>query len=174
MNRLVIVAVALSAAVAAGWVTSCAPGAPPPIAPAPIPKLVPPLSDAATEEWVRLEAGTDARVFRVVAVTDFEVTVEITHYHGGEPAAKPWTETWPRNGWGLPRECLVRSIDPDRVEVGGKSYACWRFLVVNRARQEFWWFTDELPVHGALKIAALQKSGPDETGALRAVDWSGK
>ncbi len=170
-----LVAVAAVVAFAAGFVSAWwgRPSAPPPLPPPPQPTLIPPLHDAQVGEWIRLEAGVDAEVYRVVGATDYEVQVEVTSYHNGEPSP-PIQKTWHRNGFGLPPNCVVREIDPEVLEVGGTKYDCWRLSIFSREpgkAQLLYWICDKIPVHGLLEAAVVQKGAADETHAARLVDW---
>jgi len=149
--------------------TTCgqpAPPAPPP----PLPRFVPPLHDAQVGEWLRLSAGVDSEVYRVVRAGDFDVDVEIVKYHNDQPAGPPLVVTWHRNSFSVPPDAVIRSIDPDRLEIEGRWYDCWRLSIYGRQLQRYYWITDEVPAHGLIKVANMGKSGPDEANAVHLAD----
>jgi hypothetical protein len=157
------------AAVVALTAASC--GRDPPVAPqqaAPA-RLVPPLCDAQAGEWLRIESGRNAQLFRVVDAGDYYVDVETTTYQDEAPIGTPQRQRWPRNSFGLPQdECVIRAIDADRIEVGDRWYDCWRIFVTSRSGQEkFLWISDEVPVHGLLKVAGIRKAVADEAHAAK-------
>jgi hypothetical protein len=147
------------------------PAAPPP-APVAQPTLVPPLASTKVGEWIRLESGHDAIVYKIVGVADYDVKVEATTYHNDQPTGAPHVETWSRNHFGLPVESVIRAIDRDRIEVAGQMRDCWRFYLVAREGERFYWISDEFPVNGLVKMAGLQKGQTDEANAVRLVQWS--
>lgn len=168
--EVVAVVVALSA-------SSCCKDPPPAPPPPPPPSLIPPLHDAQVGEWLRLEVGVNAEVYRVVGVSDYEVQVEITSYRNGEPSSSPVVHTWHRNDFGLPANCVVRQIDPDSIDVAGKRYDCWRLSIFSHeagAGQRLYWVSDKIPVHGLLKAAAVQQGAPDDLHAAKLADWGPK
>jgi hypothetical protein len=174
MNRRLAVVLALALGLLLGFAAaSLRPGPPPPPPPPPIPTLVPPLHDAKVGEWLKVEAGVDSQMFRVVGVSpdDYELTVEMIQSSNGVPVGGPEFFKWRRNSWSLPSDCVVRAIDRDRVEVGGKHYDCWRLAVFSHQRNMVYWISDEIPVHGVLKFTAVGKHGPDDAHAARAADW---
>jgi hypothetical protein len=169
VTGVVLVAVALAAA-------SCRKDPPPP-PPAPFPSLIPPLHDAQVGEWLRLEAGVDAEVYRVVGASDYEVQVEVMRYHNGEPSSSPAVQTWSRNGFGLPANSVIRQIDRDAIDVGGVRYDCWRLSIFTReagAPQRSYWVSETIPVQGLLKAAIVQKGEADDVHAAKLVDWGPK
>jgi hypothetical protein len=137
-------------------------------------RLVPPLQDAQVGEMLRIEAGAGAEVYHVVGGDDFQVQVEVVQYQNGAPASSPTVLTWHRNGFSMPADAVIRAIDQDRIEVGGKTYDCWRLAVASRVRQLYYWISDEIPVHGVLKVASIVKGETDEVHAAKLVDWSPK
>ena len=157
---------------------SCCPAPPAALPPPVFPPLIPPLHDAQVGEWLRLAAGVDAEVYRVVRATDYAVDVEITRYHDEAPEGPPSVETWPRNGFSLPADkSVIRAIEPDRIEVAGKWFDCWRVHVFSHVAgltERVYWICDKIPVHGLLKIANVVKGGPDEAHAVRLADWSSR
>jgi hypothetical protein len=152
--------------------TACPAAPPPPPSAPPLPALVPPLANVKVGEWLRLESGADAILYRVVDTGDYDVKVEATTYHDQQPTAAPHVETWSRNLFGLPVESVIRSIDRDQIEVAGKRVDCWRFYVVAREGERFYWISDEFPVNGLLKFAALHKGQVDDVHAVKLVQWS--
>jgi hypothetical protein len=143
----------------------------PPKAPPPR-RLIPPLWDAKVGEWLRVEEGPASLVYRVVNAGETWIDVETTPYRDGAPTGSPQKTRWTRNSFGLPdNECVVRVFDPDRIEVKGKWYDCWRLLVSSATEQQMYWISDEIPVHGLLRVAAVHKGVADETHALKLVEW---
>jgi hypothetical protein len=170
MNQRVAVVIALAVGVAIGMaVAALRPSPPPPPPPPPVPTLVPPMHDAQVGEWARIESGVDAQLFRIVGVSpdDHEIKVEMVQSHEGTPSGPPVTLTWHRNSWSLPADCVIRAIDRDRIEVAGKHYDCWRLTVFSHVRNMVYWISDEVPVHGVLKIAVATDRGIDEMHAAR-------
>ncbi len=156
-------------------VASCdpAPVAAPTKAPPP-PRLIPPLWDAEVDEWVRLEPtdGSTSIVYRVVNAGDTWVDVETTSYVNGNFVGSPQKVRWKRNCFGLPEdECVIRAFDPDRIEVDGKSYDCWRILAGSATVQQMYWISDAIPVHGVLRVANVHKGDPDLKNALILKAW---
>jgi len=139
--------------------------APPPPPPA---VLVPPLHDAQEgEELVMRGAFGETWIWRVRSTTDETVEVEFVA-HPVDPADGVRTKTlvWHRNGFGLDEAMVIRRIARDRIEVAGRSWDCWRVHGHSRQGQRFFWVTDELPVHGTLKMAvANEKGAPEEVSA---------
>lgn len=153
----------LRVAVAAGLgVGACNPGpavAPPTAAPAR--SLVPPLHDAVVGEELRLRTGPTLWSYRVAHTSDDEVEVEfVSSWVGGSPppgwAPRSERLVWSRNGFGLADGFVVRRIDPDRIEVAGRWWDCWRLQCHSRQGLRFYWISDEVPVHGVLRIAPDQ------------------
>jgi hypothetical protein len=173
MNRTVLWPLAAAAAIAAAVVltATCGRAAPPPPPPAPIPRFVPPLQDAQVGEWLRLAAGVDSELYRVVRAGDFDVDVEVISYHNDQPTGPPRIVTWHRNSFSVPPDAVIRSIDPDRIEEGGRWYQCWRLSIYGRDVQRYYWITDEVPAHGLIKVANMGKSGPDEANAVHLADF---
>jgi hypothetical protein len=169
------VLLAIAVAVAAGLAAASCRDDPPPAPPPPPPRaLIPPLHDAQVGEWLRVETGVDSEMYRVVAATDYEVTVEITRYKAGEPTSSPTRQTWSRNSFGLPANCVVRQIDPESLVIGGVRYDCWRLSIFSRetgAAQRAYWISDAIPVHGLLEAAVVQKGSVDDLHAAKLVDW---
>ena len=130
---------------------------PPPAALPPPPRLIPPLEDAKVGEWMLRKAGNLAERLDVVAATDYDVTIKSTRYQNEQPSP-PVIETFHRNSFGLPPDCVIRAIDPDRLEVGGKTYDCWRLDVYTKVRRIYFWVSNEIPVNGFLKEAAVGKA----------------
>lgn len=123
---------------------------------------------------IRLEAGANAEVYHVVGGDEFQVQVEVVQYQNGAPVSSPTVHTWHRNSFSMPADAVIRAIDQDRIEVGGKMYDCWRLSVASRVRQLYYWISDEIPVHGVLKVASSVKGEIDEVHAARLVDWAPK
>lgn len=174
MNHRLAFVLALAAGALLGFVVAALrPGPPPPPPPAPVPTLVPPLHDAKVGEWLKVESGVDSQLFRVVGVSpdDYEIQVEMIQFHEGAPTGGAQHFTWHRNSWSLPHDCVIRSIDRDRVDIAGKRYDCWRLGIFTHQRNMIYWVSDEFPVHGVLKFTVVGKEGPDEVHAARAVDW---
>jgi len=173
MRRVTLNVVAAAAALV---LASCDEDRPrtPAVQPSPL-RLTPPLCDAKVDEWIRIEAGRDAQVFRVVNASDYYVEVETTTYEDQAPVGTPQRLKWWRNSFGLPEaECVIRAIDADRIQVGDKWYDCWRIFVNSRTGQEkFFWISDAVPVHGLLKVAAIRKGVADETHAAKLTEWGG-
>jgi hypothetical protein len=167
MQRFVALALVLLFAVSCNDDPPRAAPTPPP------PRLIPPLHDAKVGEWLRVEAGRDAQVFRVVDAGDYSVDVETTTYKEQAPVGVPHKTRWWRNSFGLPEdECVVRALDPDRIQVGDKWYECWRIYVTSRNGQErYVWVSEEIPVHGVLKVAAINKGVTDERNAVTLAEW---
>lgn len=140
-----------------------------PVAP-PLPTLVPPLNDAQVGEWVRIGVGKASEVVKVVDASDFQVKVQIIRYVDDEPQS-PVFEVWPRNSFGVPADGVIRAIDRDWIDVTGKRYECWRLAVYGRQRQMVYWVSEEIPVHGILKVAALNKGEIDDVNAMRLTGW---
>jgi hypothetical protein len=167
-----LVAGVLVAAIVASGRPQAAPEAPRPM------RLSPPLRDAEVGESLSLRSPAgDVQVYRVVDSTDRDVTVEVLTYQGDVPLAAPMKQKWSRNAFGVTDQIgVVRAIDPDRIEVQGRSWPCWRITIFGREDVRlFWWITDELPVHGLLKIARILKDGqPDEETAATLVASSAK
>ena len=120
--------------------------------------FVPPLNDAVVGEEVRLHRGPLVSTYRVARTTDDEVQVEFFESYEGTPpagwtAAPAKTYVWRRNGFGVPEDFVVRRADPDRIDVGGRSFDCWRLTCHSRAGLRFYWISDRVPVHGVLRIA---------------------
>jgi len=164
------------AAVAALMSSSCGKDPPPAPAQQPSPtRLIPPLCDAKVDEWLRIEAGRDAQVLRVVNAGDYYVEVETTTYQDQAPVGTPVRAKWWRNSFGLPEEdCVIRAIDADRIQVGDKWYDCWRIFVTSRTGQEkFYWISEAVPVHGLLKVAGIRKGVADEAHAAKLTEWGG-
>jgi hypothetical protein len=177
MRSPLVASCAAAAAVAAALAAaSCCKDPPPAPPPAPVRSLIPPLQGAKVDQWIRVQAGVDAEVYRVVNATDYEVQVEVTRYKNDEPSP-PVTQTWHRNSFGLPPNCVVRRIDPDSIEVGGVRYDCWRLSIFSHdpgVGERLYWVSEQIPVHGLLKAAIVQKGGPDEIHAATLVDWGPK
>jgi hypothetical protein len=153
-------AVAVVAALAAAPGCPRAPAGPPPaVAPA---VLVPPLHDAAAGEELRLRRGTEDYVWRVVSTTDEEVEVESTVFRDGVVSQPPVRIRFDRNGWGIPRDPhhVIREIRRDHVEAGGRGWDCWMLRVHSRTSVRYYWITDELPVHGVVRIAIDDRGKP--------------
>lgn len=161
----VVVAIAATIALTA----TCGPAPAPPLPPPP-PRLVPPLNDAQVGEWLRLASGVDSEMYRVVRAGDFDVDVEIVAYHNDQPVGSPRTVTWHRNSFSVPSDAVIRAIDPDHIEVGGKWYDCWRLSIYGRNVQRYYWITDQVPAHGLIKVANIGKNGPDEANAVYLAD----
>jgi hypothetical protein len=161
-------------AAAGGLASGCRdePQAPPAPALKPL-ALVPPLHDAQVGEMIRIQPdrGVDAEVYRVVETDDFSVTVERTRYHSDQPEA-PVRMTWHRNSFGMPQDTVIRSIDVDRIEVGGRWYDCFRLTVHSKVRTLAFWVSEEVPVHGVLKAAIVQKGEAAEMHAAKLVEMS--
>ena len=95
-------------------------------------------------------------------------------YKNGEPSSSPTVQTWPRNGFGLPANCVIRQIDHDSIDVGGVRYDCWRLSIFTReagAPQRSYWVSDKVPVQGLLKAAIVQKGEADDLHAAKLADW---
>jgi hypothetical protein len=169
MSRPASIALAAVAALISSSCGKDSPAAPPPSPPA---RLTPPLCDAQVGEWLRLESGRDAQLLRVVDAGDYYVDVETTTYQDESPVGNPQRQRWSRNSFGLPPdECVVRTIDADRIHLGDRWYDCWRIYATTRAGQEtFFWISDEIPVHGMLKFAAVRKGVVDEKHAVTRAD----
>lgn len=150
-------------------VKSCGPATEPPPPPPP-PRFVPPLQDAQVGEWLRLASGSDSEQYRIVRAGDFDVDVEIVKYLNDQPAGPPQVVTWRRNSFSVPDDAVIRAIDPDHIEVGGKWYDCWRLSIYGKQVQRYYWVTDQVPAHGLIKVANIGKSGPDEATAVHLAD----
>lgn len=135
-----------------------------------LPTLVPPLQDARAGEWVRFGVGKTSEVDKVIEAGDFEVKVQIIRYVNDEPQS-PVVQVWPRNTFGVPPDGVIRAIDRDRITVAGKPHDCWRIAVYGRQRQMVYWVAEDIPVHGLLKVAALNKGEIDETNAMTLTEW---
>jgi len=165
---------AIAVLVAGGAVVglaTCRPGGGGGNAPAaPSATLVVPLNDAVVGEEVRLRRGRSIWTWRVSHSTDDAVQVEFVETtEGGGPAGvsppPAQSHVWPRNGFGLPEGLVVRRIDRDRIEVAGRWWDCWRLQCHSRAGTRFYWITDEVPVHGVLRIAPdLDGDGQPDPG----------
>jgi hypothetical protein len=163
----------VSVLVAAALTSSCDPAEPAPAPPPPT--LIPPLHDAEVGEWLRAESGRRAQVFRVVDASDFDVTVETVTYDDGRPTSEPVTAKWSRNGFGVPSgnppEGVIRRFERDRIEVAGKLWDCWRISIHTRLGVVWYWISEDVPVHGVLKWALVQKGQADEANAARLADY---
>jgi hypothetical protein len=95
----------------------------------------------------------------------------VVSYHNDSPIGQPRTVTWNRNSFSVPPDAVIRAIDPDHIEIGGKWYDCWRLSVYGRSLQRYYWITDQVPAHGVIKVANVGKSGPDEANAVRLADF---
>lgn len=168
MRRLPLLLGAVLAAAACGDDPVPVPVSPPTL------RLIPPLQDAEVGEMLRLEAGATAEVYRVVGGDEYQVQVELVKYQDGAPVTSPSVLTWHRNSFSIPADAVIRAIDQDRIEVGGKTYDCWRLAVASRVRQLYFWISDEIPVHGVLKVAAVVKGQADEAHAAHLADWAPK
>jgi hypothetical protein len=93
--------------------------------------------------------------------------------HEGEPSA-PETFVWNRNGFGMPDGGIARAFERDRIEIGGRRYDCWRVAVYSRIGQRFYWISEEIPVHGVLKVAGVVNGAADEAHAVRLTAWGFK
>ena len=148
-------------------VLTCGGGEPAPASRAPAPILVPPLQDAEVGEWIRIQAGRDVQVHRVVDARELDVTIEYMQYHEDEPGP-PATIVLRRDSFGTPAEGVVRAIARDRVDVGGRSYDCWRLDVYLHIGQFAYWISEEVPVTGLIKYARIEKGAVDEVKIGRA------
>lgn len=169
---IVILAAAIVAAGAAVAIAIAARPAPPEPPPVRNLRLSPPLRDAQTGEWLRLQSGRDVQVYRIVDSGDLDVTVETTVYRDDRPLEAPQQQKWSRNAFGVPPSLgVIRAIDPETLSVGGRNYDCWRIAVFGRDQQFYFWICDEVPVHGLVKVAHIMKDGqPDEANAVTIVD----
>jgi hypothetical protein len=165
MNRSATIAL-LAAALTSSSCGKDPPAAAPQAAPT---RLIPPLCDAQVGEWLRIEAGRDAQLYRVVDAGDYWVDVETTTYQNEAPIGTPQRQRWPRNSFGLPMDdCVIRAIDADRIQIADKWYDCWRICANSRSGLEmFYWISDQVPVHGVLQVAGVQKGVADLAHAAK-------
>jgi len=170
---LAAVSLAALATSAALLAASCRKEPPPVAAPAATPRLIPPLHDATVGEWLRIETDRDALMYRVVDAGDYWVDVETLTYRDQAQVGAPLKQRWWRNSFGLPEdECVIRAIDSDRIQIGDKWFDCWRLFVTSRSGQEkYFWISDQVAVHGLLKVASLRKGIVDEAHAAKLAEW---
>lgn len=143
--------------------TSCREEAepPPPLAPA---ILVPPLHDAVAGEELRLRRGAgpgaEDWIWRIASVSDTEVEVEFRRMQGGAPLGPPENMRWPRNQFGVKDDYVVHECRRDRIEAGGRTWDCWLVRAGSRTEALWYWITDELPVHGVIRMAKDDRGKP--------------
>lgn len=140
---------------------------PPPAPPAPplqLPALVPPLRDAAPGEELVLRVGDTSFRWRLVRDLGHEVEVEYARYERDAPVAAPSRHVWHRNGFGLQPEWVIQSFVRERITVAGRPFDCWRLHVRSQKETRWYWISDEVPVHGIVRLAVDRGKGvPDET-----------
>ena len=132
----------------------------PPPPPPPPAILIPPLHDAVVGEELRLRRGTEDWVWRVASATDNELGIDFFVYRDGAPTGPPEALRWPRNGFGMPPDFVIREISRDRVVVADRSWDCWRVRAFARDGARWYWITDELPVHGVIRMALDDRGRP--------------
>lgn len=163
---------AAAALVAVVFVAPACDDAPAPARPGPrVATLVPPLQDAVAGETLVLRRGTTVWRWRVDSTTDETVAVEFVETDdrptgAATPAPPTLRRVWSRNGFGLMEGLVVREIQSDRIDVAGRAWDCWRLRCHARSGVLFYWISDEVPVHGVLRIAPdLDQNGlPDPSG----------
>ena len=128
--------------------------------------LEPPLHDAAVGEELVLRRGEQEWLYRVAQAKDTEGVVEVVTYEAGIPQARPQLFRWHRNGFGMPDDVVVRGIEPTRLVVDGRSVACWLLRAYSPRGQFAYWIDPAAPVHGVLRMAAVEDGRPVESGAL--------
>jgi len=139
-----------------------------------------PLNDAVVGEEVRLHRGPIVSRWRVAHTTDEEVQVEFVETFEGTPPAgfvpsPASTFVWRRSGFGVPDGFVVRRADPDRIDVGGRSFDCWRLMCHSRAGVRFYWISAEIPVHGVIRIAPdLDGDGAPDAAHQADLLWDSK
>lgn len=168
LSRLLILGCA-AAILSALLLTACEPEyAPPPPPPAAM-ALIPPLHDAEPGEMLRLRrGGAQVNQYRVVSVTDLAVEVETIRYdERGEPMGPATTESWSRNGWGLPPGGVIRAFEQETVVIAKRSYACWRIdYVLPDAGKFYYWIDSSLPVNGLVRVARDTDGKPELENAF--------
>lgn len=167
----VVVARAGAAAVAVAALGGGCRDVPPPPPPAPMPALlIPPLHDAEPGEELRMRRGYEEWIWRVASATDEEIEIDCRKTLNGTPIGTPETQRWSRNGFGLPKGCVIREVRRDRIEVAGKEWTCWLIRAVSRENGAFWyWISEELPVSGFLRIAKDERGKPQLGAATEAM-----
>lgn len=135
--------------------------APPDAGPAAL--FVPPLRDAAVGEELMVRRGATAWKWRVASTDEQFVGVEVQEYVDDVPQGPLQAYRWHRNGFGLPEEFVVQEIARDHIQVGAGTYDCWRLTVRGAKALRWYWVTDQVPVHGLLRIAVdlNNKGTPD-------------
>jgi hypothetical protein len=129
--------------------------------PPPAPAIfVPPLFDAEPGEELRLRRGNEDWIWRIVSATDTELQVDYRIVRAGEPAGPVKPMTWPRNNLGLPEGFVVFDMRRDRIEAAGRTWECWLVRAKAEEGVRCYWITEELPVHGVIRIAREERGRP--------------
>ena len=161
-----LAAVALVVSSVALFPVGCAPEAKAPGTLA-LPGFAPPLNDAQVGEELVLRRGEQEWRYTVVEAGDTNVRVQALTYENGEPTDRPKLIEWHRNGFGVPQDAVIRRIERGRVETGGRSWVCWILHVYTRDRGRYiYWISDQVAVHGILKMAKMGDQGVDEQNAI--------
>lgn len=105
----------------------------------------------ADEDWI----------WRVTSATGHEVEVEFRRFRDGVALGPAENLVWSRNLWGLPPGYRVDELARDRLEVGGRAWDCWRMRAVSPNDLRWYWFTEELPVSGFLRVARDDRGKPE-------------
>lgn len=136
--------------------TGC-PAAPPPAPPMAPARFVPPLVDAEPGEELRLRRGDEDWIWRVASTSEVEVLVEFRKVRGGEPTEPARSLSMHRNNLGLPEGFMVLEMRRDRIEAAGRSWDCWRVRARAGDSVRSYWISEELPVHGVIRIAVEER-----------------
>jgi hypothetical protein len=132
-----------------------------------LPGMSPPLNDATIGEELVLSRGATEWRYTVIEAGDTHVKVEVMRYVDGTPDGKPERFRWHRNGFGVPDDAVIRRIERGRIDAGGRAWSCWILHVFTRDRGNYYyWLSDEVGVHGIVKIAKSADEGIDDRHAL--------
>jgi hypothetical protein len=154
---------------AAGWLAGRASVPPPP----PPPFYANPLGEVARDEVLVLKGDDGIRdTYRVVEVTGETVLLAVGKEAPGQAATTRQLRV-ARSFWGAlvilggdidpasaeasVRDFVVKSATPEdvRVESLGRTFHCWRIEGMRKGSgPTTYWITDELPVHGIVKMSS--------------------
>ncbi|MCE9636541.1 MAG: hypothetical protein K8T90_12625 [Planctomycetes bacterium] len=143
----------------ASLLASCRHDVEPPPPPAPA-ILVPPLHDAVAGEELRLRRGNEDWIWRIASVSDTELEVEFRRMQGGAPLGQTDILRWPRNQFGIKDDYVVHECRRDRIEAAGRTWDCWLVRAGSKTEAIWYWVTDELPVHGVIRMAKDERGKP--------------
>lgn len=167
--KLVVALLSAAILVLAGMLVSrTAPEAPTPVK---LRSFVPPLADAEPPEMLRIRQGRREFRYAVMSSSVAEVEVEILEFVDGVPPAnsEPQRFRWPRNGFGLQEGDVLLELAPVTIPLHGRIWNCWQARVQRTSGVFHYWYTDELPVHGLLKLARDKDGVPDDESAYVAL-----